>query len=470
MKSINQIICIFTTLILLFTQGFLSPVLGMTLKEEKKLGKEFIKIARQRYQIITDQAIINYVNKIGNKILKVAPPQPFTYHFYVIKEDVYNAFAAPAGHVFINSGLFIAMTSEDELAGIIAHEISHVICRHISQQYEKSKKIGMATLAGVVAGIFLGAGGAATAASALAIGSIAAGETVALAYSREHEMQADQIGLRYMTLAGYNGKGLLTILKKIRGKQWFGSEQIPDYLTTHPAVEDRISYIDTWLQQKSSIIDQNSIKKQASYGLNQFKLARSRLLALYGDPLIALNDFESAVSRHPENPVANYGLGLTLARKGNRREAVVYMQKALEKMALDRVLLKDLGKIYFLDGNYKAAYSILESITGLMANDPDGLFYFARTQLALKKFKGAVNSFEKLIKLSPDYIRAYYFLGNTYGKLKNMGEAHYNLGIYYEKKGDQKTARFHLNRALKKMNDSAKKKIIEKMLAKKKTK
>ncbi len=463
MKSINQIICIFTTLILLFTQGFLSPVLGMTLKQEKKLGKEFIKIARKHYQIITDPAIVNYVNKIGNKILAVAPPQPFTYHFYVIKEDVYNAFAGPAGHVFINSGLFIAMTSEDELAGIISHEISHVICRHISQQYERSKTIGMATLAGVIAGVFLGAGGAATTASALAIGSIAAGETMALAYSREHEMQADQIGLRYMTLAGYNGKGLLTILKKIRGKQWFGSEQIPDYLTTHPAVEDRISYIDTWLQQ-------NFIKKQALSGLHEFKIARSRLLALYGDPQIALNDFELAVSRDPKDPIANYCLGLTMARKGNRREAVVYIQKALEKMALHPVLLKDLGKIYFLDGNYKAAYSILESVTGLMANDPDGLFYFARTQMELKKLKGAVISFEKLIKLSPDYIRAYYFLGNTYGKLENLGEAHYNLGIYYKKKGDQKTARFHLNRALKMINDSAKKKTIEKMLAKKKSK
>jgi predicted Zn-dependent protease len=189
---------------------------------------------------------------VGQRILAVVPPQPFEYQFHVLREDVYNAFATPAGHIFFNSGLFAALDSEEELAGIIGHEIAHVVCRHISDRIESSKKIGMATLAGMVAGVLLGAGGAAAAASAVTVGSVAAGQTAALAYSRDNEMQADQLGLGYLTQAGYSGEGLLTSLKKIRSKQWYGSEQIPTYMTTHPASEARMSYIDNWLHQNRS--------------------------------------------------------------------------------------------------------------------------------------------------------------------------------------------------------------------------
>ena len=136
---------------------------GITIKEEEELSREFQKLVLEHYQLIKDPVIVNYVNKIGQKILAVMPPQPFAYHFYVVKEDVYNAFATPAGHIYINSGLFASMQSEEELAGIIAHEISHVVSRHISQKIERSKKVNIATLAGVAAGVFLGAGGAAAA-------------------------------------------------------------------------------------------------------------------------------------------------------------------------------------------------------------------------------------------------------------------------------------------------------------------
>jgi predicted Zn-dependent protease len=154
------------------------------------------------------------VNDVGQKVVAVLPPQPFKYRFYVIKEDGYNAFASPAGHIFVNSGLIEAMESEEELAGVIAHEIAHVSLRHISKKIERSKKIGMATLAGVVAGVLLGSGGAAEAASAVTVGTLAAGQSVALAYSRDDEAEADQVGLEHLNRAGYSAQGLLTVLKK----------------------------------------------------------------------------------------------------------------------------------------------------------------------------------------------------------------------------------------------------------------
>jgi predicted Zn-dependent protease len=205
----NKILTIFTmaaflisTIVVMVPEG-----ICITIQEEREMSKEFMAVVRAQFPLIEDPVINDYVNRVGKRILAAIPPQPFDYQFHVLHEDVYNAFATPAGHIFFNSGLFAALDSEEELAGIIGHEIAHVVCRHISDRIESSKKIGMATLAGMVAGVLLGAGGAAAAASAVTMGSVAAGQTAALAYSRENEMQADQLGLEYLTLAGYSGEG-----------------------------------------------------------------------------------------------------------------------------------------------------------------------------------------------------------------------------------------------------------------------
>jgi len=438
--------------------GIISPerALGITVQKEKELSREFMKVVLKHYEFIKDPLIVNYVNGIGNKIISVLPPQPFTYRFYVIKENVYNAFASPAGHIFINSGLLEAMENEEELAGIIAHEIAHVVCRHISQKIERSKKIGIATLAGIAAGIFLGAGGAATAANAVTFGSIAAGQSIALAYSREDETQADQIGLDGLARAGYNGKGLLSVLTKIRSKQWFGPDQIPTYLKTHPALEERMAFIDTRLEENG--------KKAGKIDPYNFERAHTRLVAVYGDESTTLKKFESDVRNHPANPLAHYGYGLVLAKTGNRKDAAAHLKTALKKRAFDPYILKDLGLIYFLDGRHQEALLVLEGASSITSDDPESLFYLGRTQMELGRLKDAAVTFEELIAKNFDYTQALYSLGETYSKLGRQGDAHYCLGIYYKKKANLKSAAFHLKRALENMGDPDKKAKIEEML------
>jgi len=148
---------------------------AITVKEEEDLSEKVLQSIFKYLEVIEDPYISRYVNAIGQRILAKMPDQPFRYQFYVIKEPTFNAFAIPAGHIFINSGLFAAMESEEELAGILGHEISHVYCRHISERIERSKKTGMASLAGIAAGILLGAAGAGEAASAVTMGSAAPG-------------------------------------------------------------------------------------------------------------------------------------------------------------------------------------------------------------------------------------------------------------------------------------------------------
>ncbi len=439
----NKIITIVTLTAFLFGMTLAMVPDGgcITIQEERELSKEFMAVVNAQYRLIKDPLIVDYVNRVGKRILTTMPAQPFAYQFHVIHEDVYNAFATPAGHIFINSGLFAALDSEEELAGILGHEIAHVVCRHISQRIESSKKIGMATLAGMVAGVLLGAGGAGAAASAVTMGSVAAGQTATLAYSRENEMQADQLGLGYLTQAGYTGEGLLTSLRKIRSKQWYGSEQIPTYLTTHPASEERMSYIDNWLHQN------RAHETETRLPVGGFELAHTRIVALYTDAQLAVDHYRKALDKSPEDLMANYGYALALTRKDRWPEAVEYMKKAIESNALATYMLQDLGKIYFHEGAYQKAMEALSSSNSVQ--DPEGQLYLGRAQLELGQITEAKNTFEKLLQYHEDYTQAYYYLGQSSGQMGDMFGAHYNLGLYYRRKGDMRNAGFHLNRAAK---------------------
>ncbi|MFZ3047021.1 MAG: M48 family metalloprotease [Desulfatirhabdiaceae bacterium] len=437
----------------------IQPLSAITIHEEEVLSDEFMMMVREYYQFIDDFMITDYVSRIGDKIVATLPSQPFQYRFYVVKDSAFNAFAGPGGQIFLNSGLFAAMESEDELAGIIGHEISHVACRHISDQIERQKKIGIATLAGVAAGILLGVSGASSVGSAATVGSAAAGQSASLAYSREDETQADQLGLDYLTKAGYRVQGLLTMLNKIRSQQWFGSKQIPTYLMTHPAVESRIANISSWMEEHPQPARPASDAVQSG-----FELAHIRLLALYENEDIALKAASERLKQAPDNPMNLYAMGLIQARRGNRNDAISLMRKSLITRAFDPVILTDLGRIYFLDGRYEQSLTILESTVSMAPDNPQSLFYLGRSQMELKKYKEAAQTLEQILYMVPDHSETLFNLGKTYGALGNEGDACYFLGVYYQLQGDYKNALFQLERAQDLGADPQKQEEITKLI------
>lgn len=444
---------------------FLVPdgAFGLTVKEEEDLSVKVMNAIVKHYEFVDDPVVVEYINSIGNELVAYLPEKLFTYHFYVIKADEFNAFATPAGHIFVNSGLLMAMDREDELAGILSHEIAHVYCRHISQSIERSKKIGMATLAGIAAGVLAGVAGNAEAASAITTGSQAAGMSAELAYSRDNEMQADQLGIEYLNEAGYSADGLLKILKKIRSKQWFGSEVVPTYLMTHPAVEDRIAYISSWLAShpenvalKSETIDP------------KFQRAHTLVLTRYGDEDIVMANLKAALRDHPDDPLAHYRYGLILARAGQREQGIEQIKIALEKKAFDTDILIDLGRIYYLDGQNDKALSLLQNVHSMKPEDPECILYLGRTLSDMGRFKEASANYQSLVEKYPQYDQGFFLLGQSLGKEGQLGDAHYYLGIFYLKEGDFKSATVHFKRALKYTEgvQSERRQKIEQILAK----
>ena len=460
MKAIKKYIVI--GLMVLITLGSLiSPtVFSITVKEEEEMSRQMMAMIYKHFDVIDDPVIVPYVERIGQRILTSLPTQPFTYHFHVINADVYNAFATPAGHIFVYTGLLNAMAEEEELAGILGHEIAHVYCRHISQKIERSKKISMATLAGVAAGVLMGLGGAGEAASAVTMGSVAAGQTAELAYSRENELQADQLGVEFLSQAHYSASGLLQILKKIRSKTWFGSDQIPTYLMTHPAVEDRIAFISSWLEY----YDENH-KPIPLVKPEEFDRVHTRSEIQYGNEEVVLSKLASDVAKNPEDPLAHYRYGLILSRAGNNKEAISQMRIALTKRAFDPYILKDLGWVHYLDGQYEQAKKTLESACSMIPKDAECQFYLGRTQMEMGDLAGASDSLLQVTRDFPQYTEAYYFLGQSLGKQQQLGDAHYYLGVFYLRSRDYKNARIQFTQALKHSQDDEKRQQIKDWLS-----
>ena len=433
--------------------SFPHDTLGITIKEEKELSKQVIAIIMERYTLIEDPMVVRYFRTVAKRIVSVLPPQPYNFQFYVIQDDEYNAFATPGGYIFFNSGIITAFENEAELAGVLAHEIAHVVCRHISQKVDRSKKMAMATLAGIAAGALLGVGGAA----ALTVSAI--GQSAMLAYSREDESQADQLGITYLVDSGYGGRGFMTALEKIRSRQWFGSDDFPTYLSTHPGSEDRIAHIDSWLQAH-----EEAAEPTLNIDPLPFRMAQTRLIALYGDETIAKQKYRSAVQQSPDDPMAHYGYALILAKTGDRSTAIEHLKKALEKMAFNPYILTDIGRLYYLQGHYQEALDSLEGAVSISPDYPDGIFYLSKTYMEMGQLKKAVTLLEDMIAKTRNHKSALYALAEAYGKLGEAGQAHYHLGLYYFSKKDAKNALFHLKRASKIIKDPDQLKKIDKKI------
>ena len=456
MQQIRKLACLWIASS--FLLSLLSPQVasGVTVTDEEKMARSFLKVIYRQYEFIDDPDIADYVSKIGNRIVSKLDKPLFIYHFYVIKTDPYNAFAIPAGYIFINSGLLMAMDDEDELAGILAHEIAHVNARHISQKIEMSKKLGWARMAGMALGALMGVAGAGDVGQAVTQSSAAAAASAELAYSREDEMQADQLGLDYLANAGYSGEGLLKILKKMRSKEWFDSKQVPTYLLTHPAVDDRIAYLDTQIASMPKATRLDADKPSA-----EFERVLTQLITQYGDENLVLRQTEAALKNDPSDTLTRHRYGLILARIGRRKEAIDQLRMVLEKNAFDPYVLRDMGRIYFLDGQYQEALKMLNTAHNMIPDDALGCLYLGQTQMELELYDQSSLILSKLVDQNPHYTEAYYFLSQSLSKQGNLADAYYYLAVYHSRKREYQAAAIQYQNALKYTKDTEQRAKIE---------
>ncbi len=213
------------------TGSLLGPVTAvqstaMLLRGESAVGEGVSKQAKRALPLVEDQEVLDYVKEIGNKLATVAGRKDFEYEFYVVMDDELNAFALPGGKVFVNAGAILRSNSEAELAGLMAHELSHAVLSHGFQ---------LATQGNLTANItqFIPYGGT-------------LGNLIVLDYSRDMERQADFLGTRLLTSTGYAADGLHNLMVTLNKQN--GDRPLFSWLSSHPVTNERVSYLEDLIQ------------------------------------------------------------------------------------------------------------------------------------------------------------------------------------------------------------------------------
>jgi beta-barrel assembly-enhancing protease len=204
-----------------------------SIEHEIALGKGLAQEVERSSKLIDDPVIVEYVNRVGQNLVRNSDAQvPFT--IKVIDSDEVNAFALPGGFFFVNSGLILRAQEESELAGVMAHEISHVTARHGTKQATKGEIMQLASIPLILLGPGGWAGYGIYEALQLAI------PLSYLKFSRDSEKEADFLGIQYMYKAGYDPNAYVTFFERIQADEKRRPGTIPKFFSTHPPTPDRI--------------------------------------------------------------------------------------------------------------------------------------------------------------------------------------------------------------------------------------
>jgi len=204
----------------------------ISIEEEWQLGTQLSQDIARQVRFNNDPAVNEYVRSLGQRIV-AQTPDPFNklpWDFHVVDDPSINAFAIPGGHVYVNTGLIAAAENASELAGVMAHEISHVTARHTTEAI--SRQYGVSILAGLVLGQNP------SQLSQIAAQIVAGGAMAR--FSRDDEREADELGIQAMYKAGYDPRGMAAMFRVLLAHAQSNPSRVEQFFSTHPTTEERI--------------------------------------------------------------------------------------------------------------------------------------------------------------------------------------------------------------------------------------
>jgi predicted Zn-dependent protease len=438
-----------------------NPAFAFSVGEEKEVGEQLLTMVRKGFTLIDEPDVIQYINELGQGTLAVAGSQYFDYHFFVISNKELNAFAAPSGLIFFHSGLVESLDSEEELVGVMAHEIGHVVSRHLADRIRKTAKISAVTMLGVLLGIALGAG---PLSEAIIAGSAAAGQSAALSFSRLDEEEADRLAFKWMQEQNLDPGEMVNMLHEIHTMNRYRMGYVPPYLLTHPGPDVRMSYI-------QDLILFSEQKKYVTVDQFPFQRFKSRVISLSRDPVQLVSYYQRATATmEPDSQaaaMAYYVLSQAYLAAADFDKAEKSLGKTMAFFPNKQILKADLGIIYLKAGKFNEALGLLQETRRLERSNAYASFYLAQAYEKTGKLQAASELYEELLVMMPDYAKLYYQLANIKAKLNKEEEGFYYYGYYYWYEGNLLSAKTHFARAVALLpKDGQKKADAENMLRK----
>jgi len=248
-KLKNKLVSVIVFLLIAFLLvSFHSFSAERDLNNEQKLGKKLSEDIEKKYEVIEDLHQNSLITEIGNKLAEASEMKEMKFHFRILKEDGPNAFSIPGGYIYVTYDLFDYVQSDNELAGILAHEIAHIVHNHALKQTRDNTKYTLLTILAVLL----------TREPDVALLGKLTTITFLNQYRREYEEEADLTATDLMIKTGYNPVGFLTFLERLYTREMFKPELNLGIFQTHPETENRVNYVKDMLIEKGIDIDRRA--------------------------------------------------------------------------------------------------------------------------------------------------------------------------------------------------------------------
>lgn len=433
-----------------------SSSVSLTPHMEEQIGREIATQIRNSHQVIDDLELNEYISNLGYSLVANSDDAYQNFHFFLINSKQINAFATPGGVVAVYSGLFLTTDTESELASVLGHEIAHVTQRHLARSFEKANQLSLPIMAGMIAGILLGAAGGAGAdvGAAAAVGLSAAGQQAQINYTRANEKEADRIGMRYLALSGYDPSGMPGFFQKLERKNRYAGKSYPEFLRTHPITINRIAEATQRAEQyKRQMV---RMKDPKTYHLMKAKL---RVITSHNvDRLVQYYKSRITPDNLKTHPEFYYGYGLGLFKQQKYEEAIKILRWLYDMEPQNTSYSVALAKAYIASGKQASIKKGLAIFSRALKNKPYNLVLTANFAYALiqeGQIKKSIKLLEKYNKDNVKHPAIYKLLSRAYGKDRQLLKAHMAEAEFYYLNGllEQAIMQLNIARKLVKNND-----------------
>lgn len=211
---------------------------AMSTQQEVQLGQQYAAEINRQLPIVQNSQIHGYINQLGEGIARRVDPRGLDYTFYVVNARGVNAFAVPGGYIYVNRGLIERAANESELAGVLAHEIAHVVERHSVEQLQKAQNANL--MASVLYGVLLQRPPSGVEQVGLQVG----GSAIFAGYSRDAERESDIEGVKYLVATGIDPRGMPSFFHKLMEERQRSPSTVEQWFSTHPLTEERIQLVE----------------------------------------------------------------------------------------------------------------------------------------------------------------------------------------------------------------------------------
>ncbi|MCX7627196.1 MAG: M48 family metalloprotease [Methylophilaceae bacterium] len=392
-------------------------------QEERRIGEEIMREIRASGQLVADVEVADYLGALGYRLASNSPDNRQAFTFFVIQDPTINAFALPGGFIGVHTGLIQSARSESELASVVAHEIGHVVQRHLARMVAQQRRDTLPSIAAMAVAILMARANPELAKAG--VSAVQAGTVQRqLDYTREHEREADRIGLQILHDSGFDVRAMPAFFETLLKGTRFHEGSAPSFLRTHPLTTERIADVANRVEQLPY--------RQVPDSL-EFHLIRAKLRAMQGAPADAVQFFEEGLRNgtYAMESAQRYGLALALLRSHELERAqheIDTLRSQLPRHPMVEVLaaqvLSAAGHVREALASYREALALFPKHRGLVHGYAELLLLERQAEEAVRFLRE-----QQLVFPNDGYLyqlqsQAYTQLGKNLLRHQAQGEAY----------------------------------------------